>query len=304
MKKEDNIRRYIWLVDTLDLAGSEGLSFKQINDKWVRNSYLSDGKDYPLRTFHNHRLEIENIFNILILCDKSTNHYYIADNDELNNPMGVRKWLLDTLSVNNLLSESQAIRERILFENIPSGHAYLPAILEAMRDGNMLVFDYRPFWLDDSIHYYDFEPYAVKVFRRRWYLLGKYANYPLKLYSLDRMETIDFSQGTFEIPSTFDATSFFNSYFGIYVDDRVASQQILIRADDAQAKYLRSLPLHHSQKELETRKENSLFSYFLRPTIDFKQELLSMGAAIEIVEPSWLRKEFAETARLMIKKNK
>ena len=146
MKKEDNIRRYIWLVDTLHLAGTEGLSFKQINDKWVRNSYLSDGKDYPLRTFHNHRLEIENIFNILILCNKSTNHYYIADNEELNNPMGVRKWLLDTLSVNNLLSESQAIRDDSVGEQ-SAGARLFAAILEAMRDGNMLVFDYRPFCL-------------------------------------------------------------------------------------------------------------------------------------------------------------
>lgn len=71
-----------------------------------------------------------------------------------------------------------------------------------------------------------------------------------------------------------------------------------------QANYLRSLWLHGSQKEIERNDEYSIFTVRLRPTFDFRQEILSQGSDIEVMEPKWFRDEVAEISKHMWNKYK
>ena len=147
------------------------------------------------------------------------------------------------------------------------------------------------------------EPYALKYFRRRWYLLGKYGDNPLRVYALDRMLDIDIEFEDFTLPADFDAADFFNSCFGIIVGDE-EPQLIQLKVDAFQANYLRSLPLHHSQKVVEQTKDYTIFSYFLRITYDFRQELLALGDTTEVLYPKALRKEMSNICKKMAQRNK
>ncbi len=300
----DIIKRYIWLVDTLYLSGTEGLTYKQISEKWQKNDHLSNGKEYSWRTFMNHRNEIRENFGVDIACDKSFNTYFIANPNEIKNASGFKRWMLDTMSLNNRISESVQLKERIILEENPSGQEYLSTILEAMCDNKMITFDYKPFWGEEErvSNLFHVEPYALKVFKRRWYLLAKYGESPLKIYALDRFVNIDIEFESFEMPKEFSAEGFFNSYFGVIISDE-APQTVTLKTDAFQAKYIRSLPLHHSQKELESTDEYSLFSYFIHTTFDFIQELLSLGETIEVLEPKELRKEMARLGKAIKMKN-
>ena len=113
-----------------------------------------------------------------------------------------------------------------------------------MRDNKMLTFSYKPFWVEDDYvsNFYHVEPYALKVFKRRWYLLGKYGDSPLKVYALDRMQDIDIEFEDFTLPADFNAAEFFGSCFGIIVGDE-EPQLIRLKVDAFQSKYLRSHPL-------------------------------------------------------------
>ena len=75
-----------------------------------------------------------------------------------------------------------------------------------------------------------------------------------------------------------------------------------LKVNPGQANYLRDLPLHESQQETERTEEYCIFVYKLRPTYDFKQELLGMGENIEVLEPRWLRSEIAERARRILER--
>lgn len=298
------IRKYIWLIDTVNQAGSTGIIFKDIRSKWERNDLLSGGIQYPKRSFHNHVTAIRELFGIEIACNKNTNSYYIANSRELKDSSGFKGWLLDALSLNNQLEESSQLKDRILLEENPSGRELLPTILEAMRDNKMLTFSYKPYWVEDDhiSNLYHVEPYALKVFKRRWYLLGKYGDSPLKVYALDRILDIDIEFESFTLPADFDAESFFNSCFGIIVSDE-DPQTIKLKVDAFQSNYLRSLPLHPSQKETERTEENSVFTYFLRPTFDFVQELLTLRETAEVLAPKELRAEMARIGKNIAKKN-
>jgi WYL domain len=295
-KSSELFNRYIWLVDTIYNSGESGLTFEEINNKWLRNS-MSDNIDLPLKTFHNHKAAIQEMFDVNITCNKSTYKYFI-DNTEDMNRGGVRAWLLNTFAVNNLINESHKLKHRILFEKIPSGQHFLTTIIEAMRDGLNMEMTYQSYGRDTSSTF-TFEPYFVKVFKQRWYVIGKSDH--VRIHALDRIQHIETTDEKYEMPEDFIPEEFFLHCFGIIHDETISPQKVQLKVNSWQANYLRALPLHHSQKEIEVVDNDIIFQYFIKPTFDFKQELLSLGSEVEILSPASFRKEMAVIARNMNK---
>ena len=140
---KDLFNRYIWLVDVI--YRTQKITFEEINERWMRTE-MSNGEEIPLRTFHNWRKAIEEIFDINIECNKRGGYYYYIENADDMEKGGVRNWLLNTFAVNNLINESHHLKQRILFEEIPSGRKFLTPIIEAMRDNLVLHFSYQSYW--------------------------------------------------------------------------------------------------------------------------------------------------------------
>jgi len=283
--------RYIWLVDTIYRA--KKITFEAINKRWSRTD-MSEGEDIPLRTFHNHRKAIEEIFDINIECDRRNGYQYYIENVEDIERGSVRNWLLNTFAVSNLINESHKLKKRIQFESIPSGQRYLTDIIEAMRDNRTIEITYQSYWRDEP-RTFEIEPYFVKVFKQRWYVI---ANSPrmdkIMIYALDRIQHLFTTETKYSYPSDFEPESYFYHCFGIINDDYYEPCTIKLKLSSIQAKYLQSLPLHHSQKEVEKTEEFTNFEFFLKPSFDFKQEILSLGAEAEILEPKWLREEIGK----------
>ena len=213
---KDLFNRYIWLVDTIYRA--RRITFEEINARWVRTE-MSGGEEIPLRTFHNHRKAIEEIFDINIGCSKSGGYYYFIEHAEDMERGGVRSWLLNTFAVNNLINESHHLKRRILFEQIPSGQHFLTPLIEAMRDGVTVELTYQSFGRDEASTF-EVEPYCVKVFRQRWYLVARSPYYDkVMIYSLDRMHDLEATGRAFDYPKSFDPEEFFRFSFGIIVDE-------------------------------------------------------------------------------------
>ncbi len=110
------------------------------------------------------------------------------------------------------------------------------------------------------------------------------------LYGLDRIESLEITDNSFKLPEDFDPQAYFSNYFGIVADDNVKPTKIILRADNKHKHYLKSLPLHHSQRLIEDCGEYADFELFLAPTYDFVMKLLQFGSMIEVIEPSHLRK--------------
>ena len=246
---KDKFSRYIWLVDTIYRA--DGITFEEINEKWLRNS-MSDGLDLPLKTFHNHRNAIEEIFDINIVCDRRNGYRYYIENADDMKKGGVRTWLLNTFAVNNLINESHHLKRRILFDQIPSGQKHLTTIIEAMRDSRTLEMTYKSFWRQDS-YTAEVEPYFVKVFRQRWYMVAKNTEKDaLRIYALDRVQEMRETDNAFVFPKDFDPERYFYNCFGIIHDDGCPAEIVTLKVFGLQREYFRTLPPHHSQQEIET----------------------------------------------------
>ena len=289
--------RYVWLLETIHRAGK--ITFEEINARWLR-SELSGGETLSLRTFHHHRDAIEELFDINIECIKRGGYcYYIEDTEELEKGC-VRKWLLNSFAVDNLIVESRKLKSRILLEEVPSGKRYLIPLIEAMRDGMIVEVDYQSFRQQVPANF-EIEPYCLKLFRQRWYVVARSPHYNrVMIYSLDRILDLEVSEKTFYYPEEFNPQSYFDACFGIVADDDIGIETVQLKVYAPQDKYFDALPLHHSQRTVEVTEGNTVYEYRIRPTYDFVQELLSHGADVEVLQPSLLRSRLGDIAKEMV----
>ena len=126
----------------------------------------------------------------------------------------------------------------------------------------------------------------------------------MMIYALDRVKWLGLTEKSFRYPKDFNAEEFFEDCFGIIADQSIDVETVKIKVSAGQANYLRSLTLHQTQREIERNDEYSIFTVRLRPTFDFRQEILSQGCDIEVLEPKWFRDEMAEIAKNMWNKYK
>lgn len=281
--------KLVWIVDTIYRAGK--ITFEALNEKWMNNVEMSGGVEMDKRTFHKWKVRISDSLGLDIVCEKRSPYLYYIENVDDMKSGGVVNWLINTYSVANSLSESKSIRNRILLENVPSGREYLDSIIEAMKANRFIHVDYYNYWKDETREHY-LMPLCVKLFRQRWYMVGR--SWPQGkdiLLCLDRFRDFRLSSKAFVYPEDFDPQMYFDGCFGVIVDERQTPEDILLKVSPGQSNYLRDLPMHSSQEEVERSDEYSIFKLHVRPSFDFQQELLWNRDELEVLEPQWLREE-------------
>ena len=292
----NQINKYVWLVDTIYRA--KRISFEEINRRWLDDD-ISEGLEIPKRTFHKWIAAAEEMFGLVIQCQRVGGYLYYIENAEAVNDNSLQSWLFNTLSVSNTLQEHKSLNDRILLENIPSGRDHLDTILAAMKKGKTLKVTYKSYWRENESTFM-MEPYCVKLFRQRWYVVGcSPYNGQLRIYALDRIIEAEIMEEGFDYPKDFSPEAYFEGYFGVIHVDDVAVETVKLKVSAGQANYLRSLPLHASQQEIERNDDFSIFTLQVRPTFDFQQELLWNGDEVEVLEPLWLRKDMAGMVKRM-----
>ena len=278
------INRYVWLVDTISRYGR--ITLKDLNEAWLR-SEISEGKPLARRTFFHYRDGVEEMFDINIVCDKSTFEYYI-DNSDGETMARLRSWLVDSVSMSDMLRNSNEIKGRIILENVPSARGRLPVIIDAMKQGHRISFSYKSYTRSRPTDGIMLEPYFVKIFKQLWYVIGyNVKDKQIKTYSLDRMSYLTMMPDVFTMPDNINPSEFFKDCFGI-ITNQNSPKRIVLRVEPTQAKYFRALPLHSSQQE-EVHDNYSVFTYKMRITYDLKEELMSHGASVEVLEPQELK---------------
>lgn len=290
--------RYIWLLNTL--LQYRKLTFQEISNRW-KNSCIGDGNPLALRTFHSHREAIAELFGVEIKCDPSTYKYYVSSHDLLKNDK-TKQWLLNTFTISNMIEAGRNMKERILLEEIPAGGEFLQMVIEAMQLNNKLQIEYQPFNRPKQI--FLLHPYAMKVYRQRWYVVGYLEEQKgIRNISLDRVKDMKQIDEPFLIPTSFDPEKYYAHTVGIYVNERLQPQKIILRVYGSQVEYMRSLPLHFSQKEIVGKEgEYSDFEYNLCLTPELTSQLLAMGEKVEVREPQVLKDNLLKRLRETLKR--
>ena len=277
-------KEYIWLVDTIYQA--RNITLEEINRKWVKTE-MSGGVEILRNTFIRHRNAIENIFGIRIECDRKNGYKYFIDNPQVFTKNSIQNWMLSTLSVNHVISESLSLQKRILLEEIPSAKGYLEPIINAMKKKRLINIYYHKYGAEEPKEYV-MAPYCIKLYHRRWYVLGRYESGEFRVFSFDRIKELIISNETFELDEDFDAEDYFSECYGVVRMEEMPVERIVLRAYGDENLYMRDLPVHHSQMEIGSGDGYTDFECYVRPTLDFCGYILSRGNRLQVLKPQSL----------------
>lgn len=283
MTKDD---KHIWLFKTLyDSPG--GITLKALSDKW-REKMSYDGKPLNRTTFDRWKNTVEAQFDVTIENEKRPPYrYYIANRESVDGDK-LSKWLLDSFTIGSALADTRGIKNRILLESIPSGHAHLATIVAAMKNNHRLLITYRGFGRCRGATF-PIAPLCVKLYKNRWYVVGRcfYRNKTREIiYGLDRIVEAVETEEVFKYPDDFDAEEFFEGTLGVSLYGNVRIETIRIRVEYPHAYYVKTLPMHPSQQLIADEEgEYAVFDLRVRPTEEFFMEMLHGGAWIRVLSP-------------------
>ena len=262
----------------------QGVTYEEIYSylerKFEEKGWLENFK-FSEKTFKREREELLEILGIETVYKRSTNSYKIAE-DELETEN-----VFDNILLIDAYRQVKGDSEIMLFEKRKSrGLEHLNGILHAIQNKKKISFNYTKYW-DEIPQKRVLEPYALKEFRYRWYLLANEKNgkdFQIKTFGLDRISDFEISSSSFK-KENFNPNEVFQNSFGIISTLHETPEEIVISFTPHQGKYIKSLPLHHSQEILIDDANELRVKFNLIPTFDFEQELLQHSEHLKIISP-------------------
>lgn len=290
--------RYIWLIDTISNARFP-LTYDDIVKIWESSPYSYMG-GLPIRTFHEHRKGIEEMFGIVIACEKSVFCTYYIKNPEVLKQNPYAQLLLRKYSVPQDFTTFNMMRDRILLEEIPHGTTYFDSVVESMRTNTELIIDYQSY--EGQRETLTMQPYSMKAYNRRWYVLGYIKEKEAIIHlALERFLALHTTSNKFDLPKDFNPRKYYDNVVGIFVNEDLPVVNLKIRVYGVQVEYMRMLPLHKSQCEGKSKYgEFAEFSYRVCLTPELKSKILAMGSSVEVLEPAEYREEIKKEISLTL----
>ena len=284
MSKREYLVRYRLIINKLRRNPS---SFKEINDYLKRESDLqSYDFTISLRTFQRDLSDIRTIYQTDIRYNASEKKYYIDDEGQPE----VNRRIFEAFDTFNALQVADGLSRHIQFEKRkPQGTEHLFGLLHAIRNQYQIRFAYQKY-LEEEITHREAEPYALKEFENRWYVLAKdLRDKTIKSFGLDRLSNLEVTRRPFQDPVQFDINRYYENCFGIVAPDPGQKpEEIILSFDPVQGKYIKSLPLHESQQILLDTPKELRIRLRLYVTYDLIIELLHFGDRMKIVQPQEL----------------
>lgn len=286
MSKKQFIKRHHLIINKLR---ANPCSFKDLQNFLEKNS-IADDDNYMIskRTFERDVKEIWEIYKIEIEYNRSQNCYgIINDADELKNDR-----LIESFQIFNALRISDSVSNHIIIEKRkPLGTENMHGLLHAIKNQYQIEFRHESFWNNNTKQIRTVFPLALKEARNRWYLVAQDPKDTVfKTFGLDRIFDLEILRKHFEYPKNFNPEEKFIYSFGI-ITDETKPEKIKLWLSHYQANYIKSLPLHLSQKVISENENECIIELFMSPTYDFVMELLSIGKEVKVLEPKSLQDE-------------
>ncbi len=279
MAKKEYLQRYILIVE---LLRRKSVSFLEIQE------YLFDNEiDISQRTFQRDKEEIESLWGIEIKFNKKEGNYEIKE--ELSD--GKFDRIAESFTMANALNQSETFSKYIFLEQRkPKGTEYFNGILHAIQNNLIITFQLNSYWAEATQR--RCVPKAIKEAQNRWYLIGyDLDRNDFRNYGLDRISNFTVTASKKQTPNI-NVKEYYKNAFGIETQGQ--PYKVILKLDNAQKKYLQSLPFHHSQKIVEEKENYFIIELFLHLNFDFRMEILKLGSLCEVIEPIHFRNEMIE----------
>ncbi|MEG0925586.1 MULTISPECIES: helix-turn-helix transcriptional regulator [Chryseobacterium] len=288
MKKDFYLTRYALIIKRLE---SSPATYSQVEDYLLNSFEFQDAgiKSYSIRTLQRDIREISDLFNLSIHNKKKGDNRYYIESRPIMEVDEYNQKLLESFQVSNALNLHPNFSDFIFFESRkPTGVEHFYDLFFAIRNKRVVSFEHYNYknklMTSRKVH-----PLALKESKDRWYLIAiDTKDKILKSFGLDRINYLDVGKNKFREKYNYNFREHFKNAFGVMNLAEQKPQNIVLKCSRHQGEYIRSFPLHQSQKETKETPEEIYFEFFLHPTYDFMQEILSYGKEVTVLEPKCL----------------
>ncbi len=289
MSKREAISRYNLIIKRLRRSPA---TLKEINDYLEEVSELQDYNfTVSKRTFLRDKDDILSLYRIDIQYNFKEGKYFIESDSQsdANNRM------LEAYDTFNALNITDDLSKFIHFEKRrPQGTENFHGLLHGIKSRNQVQFTYIKYWVDEPTHRI-VHPYALKEFKSRWYLIAlDTKDKRVKTFGLDRISDLEIERVKFSASVDFDINTMFRHSFGILSSDE-KPEKIILSFTPFQGKYIKSYPLHESQKTIVDDQNEYRISLEVWLTYDLQMELLSYGPELTVITPVKLRNQMKKS---------
>jgi len=288
MKKDFFLTRYALIIKKLEAVPS---TYSQIEDYLLNSFEFQDAgvTSYSIRTLQRDILEISRLFNLSIHNKKKGDNRYYIDSRPVMEMDEYNRKLLESFQISNVLNMHPDFSDFIFFESRKqTGLDHFYNLFFAIRNRRIATFDHYNY-KTKALTSRKVHPLALKESKNRWYLIAVDNNdEKLKSFGLDRISSLEISKARFREKYRYNFKEHFRHSFGVMNLVHQNPQRIIIKCSKEQGEYIKSFPLHRSQNGVEETLEHTVFEFFLHPTYDFVQEILSYGKQVVVLEPQSL----------------
>lgn len=316
MAKLEQIHRLLYIAGLLKTKPN-GITYQETKF-FLENKFHKKGFElkFSEKTFKRDRSLISEILGIESKYMKSFGTFKINHEDLESDSEN----LLENTLLIEAYRKSKKDSKIVIFENRKPKRLYhFPELVNAIRQNSIVSFDYQKYYEDKSEKRV-VVPYALKESKNRWYLLAtdfsvenKYSHEnfwskelksilnkaKIKSFGLDRITNISIHHTKQSKIENLLEDSFQNS-FGVSSTLGEIPQEIVLSFTPHQGKYIKSLPLHHSQEILIDDEKELKVKLTLYPTFDFIQEILSHGQNVTVVSPESFKNKIKNTICEMV----
>lgn len=179
----------------------------------------------------------------------------------------------------------------IVFEKNSTFHNFsiFNKVFEAINKRKSIEFTHTSYYHTDKVASYSLSPFLLKEYKNRWYVVGE-TNEGLRTFGLDRLNEIHITDKSFV--SKFEkALEKFDHTVGLNFTDYEPSL-IKLSFHKSQEPYLKSLPIHYTQKILPVIGDQFELTLFLSYNFELKQELLKYGHFVKVISPKFIKDDF------------
>jgi hypothetical protein len=296
------LKKCLYLINLLERKGA--LTLKEINDCYQYSS-LYEGDEILPRTFTRYKDYIAETFPCYIEYNQRTGKYELHRHQALyGEDDSLYDYLLSAYHIEGLTELALKHRDKILLSDAPTGVENVQIILEAIDRQKGIECEYYSF-NHKMVKHQLLIPYFLRTWEQRWYLAAEPDNHHhgISIFALERMEDIKLTKEKMFPSNKISVDEYFDGCFGINHSDNQKPEIIRIKIYGAQVEYVRALPIHESQKEVETESDWSIFEYRLVTCYNFYQQLLWHREKLEVLEPQYVRSELKATLQKMLERN-
>ncbi len=294
------LKKCLYLINLLERKGA--LTLKEIND-YYQYSSLYEGDDIQARTFLRYKDYIEVTFPCYIEFNAKTGKYELYRHKALyGEDDSLYDYLLSAYHIEGMTELALKHRNRIVLSEAPTGVENIQTILEAIDAKRGIECDYYSF-NKKTVKHQTLIPYFLRAWENRWYMVAEPVTHPHEqaVYALERMDNVEMTKKKMLPSDKISIEEYFDGCFGINHSDNQKPETIRIKVYDTQVEYVRALPIHESQKEVESTPEWTIFEYRIVPCFNFYQQLLWHREKLEVLEPQSVRLAMKEIIEKMLK---